>query len=391
MKTDSPVPSQAPPKRRILRTALLSLPMLMLTLFFLTGGRLPSEPVRLAALAITYLFLNTLFILMIHTGKTDRYRAAFFIPYALLFSVSFITNMIETRGSISINKEEILECRTPFCHIVIPQTVIPLALSRTIVFPGTLTKFHASVASMLVIWLVASLALGRGWCSWACFFGGWDDGFSRLLRKARLKISDARWRLASFAVLLVVALWAAAALEPTYCAWLCPFKTVSEFESVISFKILVQTGIFLSLFAGLVVALPILSKRRVQCATFCPFGAFQSFTNKVNVFEVRVDPDRCKRCKLCFKACPTLSLDETVLEGKGVRMTCVKCGKCVDTCPRGALYFHAKGTPLDRTAQGGRVLFLYAAFLFAAIFAGDTMQSGILRILNLVTTGRFGG
>ena len=388
MSTDANPAAPAAAPSSPLRTVLLALPMLLLTFFFLSGGKVLHEPKVLAAFIITYAFVNVLFILMIHTGKTDRYRAIFFITYAVMFSVSFISHMIEARGAMSVSDDEALAGRVPFCHIVTTMVLIPAALSKTIIFWGSMTKTYASIASMLIIWIGASLALGRGWCSWACFFGGWDDGFSRLRRKAVIRNIPVKWSYLSFAVLIAVALISAAVMEPVYCPWICPFKAVSEYSPVTDVKTAVQAGIFITLFGGLAIVLPVLTRRRMQCSLLCPFGAMQSFTNYVSPYEVRIDPAQCRKCKLCIRDCPTFSLDEKSLEGGGARFTCVKCGKCVDSCPRGATYFHIKGTPLLRNAKIYRMLFLYSAVLFMAVFGGGTVQNAVLRLINLATTGR---
>ncbi len=177
------------------------------------------------------------------------------------------------------------------------------------------------------------------------------------------------------------------ALSPTYCEWLCPFKTVTEFVEVTSLKILIQTVIFVSLFIGLVIVLPILTKRRIQCGLFCPFGAFQSFTNKINPFEIRINQERCAKCKRCTQVCPTFSMsEESMVEGK-TRFTCMKCGKCIDSCPKGAIYYHVKGTPLNFNFSTYRLLFLYPAFLFLATISGGDIQHAIVRVIRLITTG----
>jgi ferredoxin len=175
----------------------------------------------------------------------------------------------------------------------------------------------AAPSSLLIIWIGASLALGRGWCSWECFFGGWDDGFSRLRRKAVIRNIPVKWSYLPFAVLIAVALISAAVLEPVYCPWICPFKAVSEYSPVTDVKTAVQAGIFITLFVGLAIVLPILTRRRMQCSLLCPFGAMQSFTNYINPYEVRIDPAQCRKCKLCIRDCPTFSLDEKSLEGGG--------------------------------------------------------------------------
>jgi ferredoxin-type protein NapH len=387
MKEKSEKETTPSSKPSYVRSFLLALPMMVLTLIFMSGGRIPSGPLNLFTLAVTYLFFNIMFFLMIHTGKTDRYRATVFITFALLFVVSFISHMFEARGSMSLSQEKVILCEVPFCHLVIPMTLIPAAFTKTIIFPGSIIGGYASIASMFVIWIGASLSLGRGWCSWGCFFGGLDDAFSRIRKKSFIKNIDHRWTYLPWAVLLAVVLTAAAFLSPTYCSWLCPFKTVTEFAEVTSFKILVQTIIFVSLFIALVIVLPILTKRRTQCALFCPFGAMQGMTNKINAFDIRIDPDKCKNCKLCVKECPTLSMtEESIKEGRPL-MSCMKCGTCVDVCPRNAITFHIRGTPVSGSGNLKRLLFLYTAFLFLAIFSSHEIRDGLSRIIKLITTG----
>ncbi len=370
------------------KAALWSLPMLALSLFmFLGQGGIPKNPLRAIPLVCTFVLVNALFLLMIRTGKTDRYRAVFFITMAVLFIISFLAHFQEERGSMALTAGEAIKGRTPFCHIVIPSTIIPAVLSRTIIFPGSILGSY-SIASMIVLWLGATLALGRGFCSWGCFFGGLDDGFSRVRRKSWLrKISD-RWTYLPYAVLAVVLIMSAALLTPFYCEWLCPFKTVTEYFEVTSFERLLQAVIFIGLFVGLVVVLPVLSRRRTQCGLFCPMGAFQSFSNKVNPFEIRVDRNQCKDCGKCIRECPNFALDDKSVALGRTRINCSKCGKCVDECPTGAINFHIKGTLPQAKPARARLLYLYPAYLFLIVFGGGMVQDGLYRILLLVTTGR---
>jgi polyferredoxin len=240
---------------------------------------------------------------------------------------------------------------------------------------------------MLVLWLGATLALGRGWCSWGCFYGGLDEGFSKVGRKPFLRKIDRRWTYLPFAILLAMALTSAATLIPTYCDWLCPFKAVTEFVAVVSATEVVQTVIFVSLFLGLVIVLPILTKRRTQCGLFCPMGAFQSLTNKLNIFDVRIDPEKCVQCGRCEALCPTFSLDRDSIKKGGTRVTCTKCGRCVDACPKGAISYHIKGTPVGARARFARLVFVYPAYLLLATMGSGMITIAVYRILLLVTTG----
>lgn len=374
------------PEKSIFKSILLSLPMLLLLLIMTTGGQIPQDPLLAVASGITIVFLFTIFFLMIYTEKTYKYRSILFVIVSVCFVIAFITNLLEVRGSIILTKEMEISGGAPFCHMVIPMTIIPAVLTKTIIFPGSLIGGFASIVSMLVIWLGASLALGRGWCSWTCFYGGMDEGFSKLNKKPRIKI-DKRWTYLPFAVLIGIVLTSAAALYPTYCVWLCPFKAVTEFSEIVSFEVILQTIIFVMLFLTLVIILPILTGKRTQCSLFCPFGAFQSFTNKINIFEIRIDMEKCISCGKCVKVCPTLSIDEGSIKKGRPLITCTKCARCIDECPRQAISYHIKGTKCGIRPILHRNLFIYPAFLFVSTFMGGCITVTLWRVFKLVTTG----
>jgi polyferredoxin len=362
--------------------------MFLILFMFLSGGR-PNfqDPKSAISFIIVFLLFSYLFFRILYTGKTDRYRAVIFILYAVFLSFAFILNMFETRDAMSFNSADILQCQIPFCHLVISMLLIPAALTNSIIFPGNIIGGFSPIASMVVIWGLSSLALGKGFCSWGCFYGGWEDGFSRILKKPKLKNVNNLLRWSAFAVLLLVAISSALLLSPTYCDWICPFKTVTEFEAVTSTDALIKTIIFASLFAGLVVILPVLTKKRMQCTTLCPLGALNSFTNKINAFDIRINQEQCTKCRKCINACPTLSLDDSSYNTTRAHFTCCKCGKCVDVCTNHAIQYHIKGVPVNKAISASRILFVFSGFLFLAVFSGGSIIVGVNRIITLITSG----
>jgi polyferredoxin len=363
--------------------------MLLLTGLLLLGGPETIQKItslRLGAITAVWLGLNGVFFAMLRSGRTNRYRLVLFVMIAMSFVLTFIPNLLEARGHVAITTGDLMNCKIPFCHMVIPMTLIPAALTKTIIFPGSLLTGFASIGTMLVLWLAGSLALGRGWCSWVCFFGGLDEGCSHLLNKPVIKTVDRRWTYLPLAILLVIVIISATTLSPTYCEWLCPFKSVTEFASVNSIRVFIQTVLFATLFIALVVVLPALTRKRVQCALFCPMGVFQGWTNNFSIHEVRVNRESCTDCGHCVTQCPTFSItSESVISG-GTLTSCSKCGKCVDACPRKAISFHVKGTKAFASPRMARVLFLYPAFLFMSAIGGGMMIGALLRIIKLVTT-----
>jgi ferredoxin-type protein NapH len=372
-------------KKSLGKALLYTLPMFLITFMFMTGGRPDfSNPSSYLAILIAFLLVNVLYFLMHYTGKTDRYRVVLFIIFALTLSFTLIKNMVAVRNSMSFSQADILECKIPFCHLVIPMMILPAAFSKSIIFPGSILNGFANISSMVILWSVATLVLGRGFCSWGCFYGGWDDGFSRMRKKPLVKNINQIWKWMPFAVLLMVALTAALSLVPTYCDWICPFKAVTEFEQVTSVESATKAGIFFSLFAGLVVVLPVMTKKRTQCSYLCPLGAVNSLSNKITPFTIKIDKDACNKCYKCVEVCPMFALSrENIQDGK-VSIFCSKCGKCVDACAKNAIHFGIRGIPAGSMKNFSRNLFLFVSFLFMAIFSAGAITSTLQSIISLI-------
>jgi len=368
--------------RGLLRTLLLSLPMLALSAYLLTRGVIPPDWPHRAALLLVFFFFNAAFIAMIHTGKTDRWRAPLFIAIAGLFAVSFMGNMLELNSRQGEFVDFIFRDSVPMCPVVIPMMLIPAAVGKTIIWPGAVAGTYAAAGLMFVIWLAASLGLGKAWCGWGCFFGGLDDAFSRLLPRALLGTPG--WlRALPYAVLIVFALLTAASMMPAYCGLLCPVKAATELPpgDFVSDKLMLW--VHLGMFGAFTAALPILTKRRVQCAFICPLGALQNGMDRLAPFKMRVDAARCTACGACAKNCPVLAIKPgTATPGSA----CVKCGRCADNCPAGAISFSVKGAV--HSPGSGRLLFLYPAFLFMTGFGGGICVDAVARLITFGLTGR---
>lgn len=373
--------------RGVGRSILLTLPIALWSLLmFANSYRQPNRSVQIAGV-ITSVFMIALFFMMMRTWSTYRWRRWFFVALGVLFPVGFIHNVMVVRGTMGIPIEEMIAGRTPFCYLPIPLLILPAVLTKTVVFPGSILPgggmSGAGMAAMAGLWLAITVVVGKGWCSYACFFGGIEEGMAALPKRAKLRKLDPRWRYGPWAVLLVMMLMSLALFEPAYCYWLCPFKAVSEYVAARNTVGLVQNGIFLAVFAGLVIALPLLTKKRTQCSFFCPFGAFQSIFNKTSVFEVKIDRTRCTPCVLCQAACPTMSLTKESIARGETLMSCMKCGACVDVCPKQAAVWHIRGTEVAAKPERARLMFLYAAWAVAVMFGGSIIAQGVATILHV--------
>ena len=379
----------------MISSLILSCMMAFIIFFFVVLMHNFSIASIVYALFLMFLFVRMTFSEQKKMGSGVIYRRIFQTVFAVGFCIAFISDLYSERGSMAITTQALSNSELPFCHIAIPQVLVPLLVTKNIIFPARIAGHYAAVSSMILIWLVCTLTLGRGWCSWVCFYGGWEEGFSHVAKKQRLKLlpKNRELREFHFGFLFFVILASLCELACIYCEWFCPFKLVTEFSPINSIPSLIATVMFIGLFLGLVVVLPILTKKRTQCSTLCPFGAFASLTDRFSLFQMKIDTTKCTGCMKCASTCPFSAIDiKTIQDKKGhPELTCAKCGECVAVCPQKAISYSLRfskpaASHVFQELLHPSQLFRFAAFTFAVIMSSDFM----IKSLNLVA-GIFGG
>lgn len=393
----------------MISSLILSVMMAFIVFFFviLMNNFVPAA--FLYAVFLMFLFVRMTFAENNKAGSGVIYRRIFQTVFAVGFCIAFISDLYGERGSMAITNQAMSNAELPFCHIAIPQVLTPLLVIKKLIFPARISGHYASAASMFLIWLVCTLTVGRGWCSWICFYGGWEEGFSHASKKPRLKLlpKNKELREFHFGFFFFIILASLCQLACIYCEWFCPFKLVTEFSPVNSIPSLIATVMFIGLFLGLVVVLPILTKKRTQCSTLCPFGAFASLTDRFSIFQIKIDAEKCTGCMKCAAKCPFSAIDITTIQNKKghPEITCAKCGECISVCPNKAISYEFRfnkkmscscgsnskiaGSAVARVIQQllhPANLFRFAAFSFAVIMSSDFM----VKSLNLIA-GFFGG
>ena len=74
---------------------------------------------------------------------------------------------------------------------------------------------------------------------------------------------------------------------------------------------------------------------RPFCKWLCPLGAFYALFNRVSLFQMKVDKNKCISCGKCAKACK-MDVDVTKTPN---HTECIRCGMCIRACPTNAVCF----------------------------------------------------
>lgn len=182
---------------------------------------------------------------------------------------------------------------------------------------------------------------------------------------------------------------------------------MTEYPAINSPIRYLQAVIFISLGVGLLLVLPLVTKKRIQCALFCPLEALQSLLGRLNPYRIRIDRNRCTGCNRCIEACPTFSITNESMASGRATSTCSLCGKSVDDCPDGAIVYAFGGLPpvgervretpssvWHRAARypfslvgelaDARTMFIFTAILFRGILSGSFVPMAFWRVFEWV-------
>jgi polyferredoxin len=157
---------------------------------------------------------------------------------------------------------------------------------------------------------------------------------------------------------------------------------VTEFEKVTSVESVAKAGVFISLFAGLVVVLPVMTKKRTQCSFLCPLGAVNTLSNKINPFTVIVNKEKCTECFKCVEVCPLYAISGQDIKDGKISVFCSKCGKCIDACSKSAISYSIRGVEAGKMNNFPRNLFLFVSFLFMSVFSAGAIINTLQSLLS---------
>lgn len=232
--------------------------------------------------------------------------------------------------------------------------------------------------AIVVVLAVATLLLGRVYCSVICPLGVMQDCAAWLGKRAKKNrygySPERKWLRYGVFVLFVAALLAGVgslvALIAPYSAYgriaqslLAPLWAwgnnalayVAERADSYAFysvDVWIKSAATLAVAAASFVVIAVLAwlNGRTWCNTVCPVGTLLGFLSRFSLLRPTIDIDKCNSCGLCARNCKAACIDSK--NHKIDYSRCVSCMDCIDKCHKGAISYRLRSrTPRESVPQ----------------------------------------
>ena len=192
--------------------------------------------------------------------------------------------------------------------------------------------------------LLYAILFGRMICGWACPFGLIQELLYKI-KTPKVKKSPITRILSFFKYVVLIFFVGVVPITyalrnqplPAFCKYICPAGTIeggllllsnklneSAFFPMLNYLFTWKFVLMISIVVGSVFIF------RLFCRFICPLGGLYGLFNKLSVFGVKVDEEKCTHCNLCVAQCKC--------DIKHVAdQECISCGECIDVCPTKAI------------------------------------------------------
>lgn len=206
-------------------------------------------------------------------------------------------------------------------------------------FSGVFLKIPFYVIGTIMLF---GLLLGRLICGWGCPFGLVQELLYKL-PTPKLQRNEFTKKLSSLKYPIGIIFLIALPLLyyfmdgmgiPAFCKFICPAGTLQAALPLAATNSFVRSNLGILFSWKLVILIIIVVASifiyRPFCRFICPLGAIYGLFNKLSVFGIKIDMDRCIGCDKCMRHC---KMDCTEVGDR----ECINCGECIKVCPTKAI------------------------------------------------------
>ena len=230
--------------------------------------------------------------------------------------------------------------------------------------------------------LLYSIMFGRMICGWLCPFGLVQEWLYKLktpkVKKGPVTrvLSFLKYVILVVFVIIVPVLYALRDTPlPAFCKYICPAGTLEGGMTLLSNKVNnsffemlgpIFTWKFLMMVSILVGCIFVF---RLFCRFLCPLGALYGLFNKISVFGITLNRDKCVDCNKCIAHC---KMD---IHHVGDQ-ECINCGECAAVCPTNAIQWKGPKFLVNKSDDGANktartIVRSIVAVVMAAVLIGS--------------------
>jgi len=280
-----------------------------------------------------------------HRGGTLKY---YVFVALVLFGLVFLVRLGRPDGS-PVEKRKTWYPRWPHIVALLVAVLVcgfvlgksPNPMEGAVKVFKSLVGLYPSVADKVLAFLFLAVLAVIGTkliCGWACPFGALQElvyslPILRKLKRRKIPFALTNTVRSALFVIMLLLLFGIIGGRKGFVVYhfINPFNLFNfDIESV---------SVGVTIILALVLSLGVY---RPFCQLICPFGFLSWCLERVSVFRVKVDRDRCTSCGACDRACPLQSAKDRVL-GKPFPADCFSCGRCLNACPEDAISYGLAG------------------------------------------------
>jgi polyferredoxin len=204
---------------------------------------------------------------------------------------------------------------------------------------GQIPRVHPAAMFLLLTFLATAFLFRKSFCSWLCPVGTISEYLWRLGKKVfkqnfplprwlDLPLRGLKYLLLGFFVWAVSSMSVAGIRDFMFSS----YGLIADVKMLNFFRHIGETGL-------IVLGVFVLASLFVQnfwCRFLCPYGALLGLTSWLSPARIRRNTGTCIDCAKCAKACPSSLPVDKLLQIRSVE--CTGCLECVAVCPaEGAL------------------------------------------------------